>query len=84
MSLVLLVLVSGPGLGQDVLVGETQTVQVQPDRAQGMRSETLAKIVRQLLRRKVIDLVIEEFAGLPNGTRIGVGGLRLRPLRIRC
>ena len=48
-----------------------------------MGSETLAEIVRELLRRQVVDLVIETFACLPDGARVGVDGLRLQPFELQ-
>lgn len=66
-----------------MFVVETQTVQVQLDRAPGVGGEALAEIVRELLRRQVVDLVIETFTCLPNGAQIGVDGLRLQPCELQ-
>ncbi len=58
---------SDPGLAQDMLGVELQTVQVEFDGALGVRRQEFAEVVRQLRFGQVVDLMIEARADAADG-----------------
>jgi hypothetical protein len=65
---------------QHMGVKELQSVQVELDRAPGMRVEQIDKIVGQLLLGQIVDVMVEIGADAADRPRIGVDRLRLQSL----
>ena len=61
-------------------VVELQPVQIELDRAPGVRGQQLGEIVGQLLLGQRVGPLIEALADAPDGARVGVDGLGLQPL----
>ena len=66
-----------PGLLQHMGVKELQAIQIEPDRAPGMRLQQIGEIRHQLLLGEVRDFMLEEGPDAPNRPGIGLDGLRL-------
>ena len=66
-----------------MFVIELQPVEVELDRAPRAIDQQLAEEVGQLRLGQAVDLVVEVLADAPDGTRIGVDGLRPQSLELQ-
>jgi hypothetical protein len=70
------------GLAQDVGVVELQAIEIELDRAPGVRVQQLGEVVGQLLLGEIIDSLIEVRADAADGARVGVDGLGLQAFEL--
>ena len=71
-----------PGLAQDVQGEELQPIQIELDRAPGVRGEKFGEVVGELRLGQAVDLVIETRTDAADGAGVGVDGLRLQALEL--
>src|SRR3990172_4480843 len=79
---------SYPGLTQDMRVVELQPIQIQFDRAPGMRCHKLGEVVRQLSLGQTVNLIIKALPDPADGAgvsfnRFGLQALELEMLKMR-
>ena len=79
-----------PGLAQDMFVVELyakryplgQPIQIELDRAPGMRFDQIGEVVCQLRLGQTVDLMVKIIASPADGARVGLDGLRLQALEL--
>jgi hypothetical protein len=72
-----------PGFAQHMGIIELEAVQIELDRAPGMRCQQIGKIIGQLRFGQVIDLFIEILTDTPNGTGVSLYRLGLEPFELK-
>ena len=66
---------------EDMLIEEFEAIQIELNRAPGMRTEKIREIIRQLLLREIIDLKVKVQTNATHATRIGLYRLGLKTFK---
>jgi len=71
-----------PGFTQNMQGVELEAIQIELDRAPGMRGNQVAEVVGQLRWRQVVNSVVKVVTHAPDGARISIDGLGLQALEL--
>ena len=75
---------SHPGFAQDMGEVELEAVQIEFDRAPGMRGQQIGEVIGQLRFGQTLNLIVEILADAANGAGVGLDRLGSKPLSLRC